>query len=44
LTVFSKSTPRSTRKKEKKGDEDTKLQLLPPVEVGELVPKVAGSS
>ena len=26
--------------KEKKGDEDTKLQLLPPVEVGELVPKV----
>jgi DNA topoisomerase I len=26
--------------KEKKGDEDNKLQLLPPVEVGELVPKV----
>jgi DNA topoisomerase I len=26
--------------KEKKGDEDTKLQLLPPVDVGELVPKV----
>ena len=26
--------------KEKKGDEETKLQLLPPVEVGELVPKV----
>ena len=25
--------------KEKKGDEDNKLQLLPPVEVGELVPK-----
>ena len=26
--------------KEKKGDEDARLQLLPPVEVGELVPKV----
>ncbi len=26
--------------KEKKGDEEVKLQLLPPVEVGELVPKV----
>ncbi len=26
--------------KEKKGDEDNKLQLLPPVEVGELVPKI----
>ncbi|MBK5275550.1 MAG: type I DNA topoisomerase [Desulfuromonadales bacterium] len=26
--------------KEKKGEEDNKLQLLPPVEVGELVPKV----
>jgi DNA topoisomerase-1 len=26
--------------KEKKGDEDTKLQLLPPVSVGELVPKL----
>jgi DNA topoisomerase-1 len=26
--------------KDKKGDEDTKLQLLPPVEVGELVPKL----
>lgn len=26
--------------KEKKGDEDNKLQLLPPVEAGELVPKV----
>jgi DNA topoisomerase-1 len=26
--------------KEKKGDEDAKLQLLPPVDVGELVPKV----
>lgn len=26
--------------KEKKGNEDNKLQLLPPVEVGELVPKV----
>jgi DNA topoisomerase-1 len=26
--------------KEKKADEDNKLQLLPPVEVGELVPKV----
>jgi DNA topoisomerase-1 len=26
--------------KEKKMDEDTKLQLLPPVDVGELVPKV----
>ncbi len=25
---------------EKKGDEDNKLQLLPPVEIGELVPKV----
>ena len=25
---------------EKKGDEDNKLQLLPPVEVGELVPKL----
>jgi DNA topoisomerase-1 len=26
--------------KEKKGEEDNKLQLLPPVEVGELVPKL----
>jgi DNA topoisomerase-1 len=26
--------------KEKKGDDDTRLQLLPPVDVGELVPKV----
>lgn len=26
--------------KDKKGDEDNKLQLLPPVEVGELVPKL----
>lgn len=26
--------------KEKKGDDDNKLQLLPPVEVGELVPKL----
>lgn len=26
--------------KEKKGDEDNKLQLLPPVEIGESVPKV----
>ncbi len=26
--------------KEKKGDEETKLQLLPPIDVGELVPKV----
>src|SRR6185369_5497262 len=27
--------------KEKKGEEDNKLQLLPPVEAGELVPKVS---
>ena len=26
--------------KDKKGDDDNKLQLLPPVEVGELVPKI----
>jgi DNA topoisomerase-1 len=26
--------------KDKKGDEDNKLQLLPPVEIGELVPKL----
>jgi DNA topoisomerase-1 len=26
--------------KEKKGDEDNRLQLLPPIEVGELVPKL----
>ncbi|MDD2734933.1 MAG: type I DNA topoisomerase [Desulfuromonadaceae bacterium] len=37
---FLKVYAEDDEEKEKKGDEETKLQLLPPVDVGELVPKV----
>jgi DNA topoisomerase-1 len=37
---FLKVYAETDEEKEKKGDEDNKLQLLPPVEVGELVPKL----
>lgn len=38
---FLKVYAETDEEKEKKGEEDNKLQLLPPVEAGELVPKVS---